>query len=77
MGEVIYMLVLNRKRISIVILCVLVSVFSFVIATTDQKEDTVPTTATPVSGRTIVIDAGHGVPDEGAQSSSRYDRSRN
>lgn len=58
------MLVLNRKRISIVILCILVSVFSFMIATTDKKEDTVPTTATPVSGRTIVVDAGHGVPDE-------------
>ncbi len=53
------MLVLNRKRISIVILCILVSVFSFMIATTGKKEDTVPTTATPVSGRTIVIDAGH------------------
>ena len=53
------MLVLNRKRISIVILCVMVSVFSFIIATTGKKEDTVPTTATPVSGRTIVIDAGH------------------
>ena len=66
MGEVIYMLVLNRKRISIVILCILVSVFSFMIVATDKKEDTVPTTATPVSGRTIVIDAGHGVPEKGS-----------
>lgn len=53
------MLVLNRKRISIVILCVSLSIFSCIIATADKKEDTVPTTATPVSGRTIVIDAGH------------------
>lgn len=53
------MLVLNRKRISIVILCVLVSIFTFMIATTGKKEYIVPTTATPVSGKTIVIDAGH------------------
>ena len=58
------MLVLSRKRISIIIVGVLISLFSFIIATTDKKEDTVPTTSTPVSGRTIVIDAGHGVPDE-------------
>ena len=58
------MLVLSRKRISIIIVGVLISLFSFIIATTDKKEDTVPTTATPVSGRTIVVDAGHGVPDE-------------
>lgn len=30
----------------------------------------VETTATPVSGKTVVLDAGHGVPDEGAQSSN-------
>lgn len=63
-GEVIFMLVLNRKRISIVILCIMVSIFSFMIATTDKEESSIPTTATPVSGKTIVIDAGHGVPDE-------------
>jgi len=34
----------------------------------DQKE-TVPTVSLPVSGKTIVIDAGHGKPDEGAESS--------
>lgn len=61
------MFVINRKRISIVILCVFISIFSFILATTSQKENkvaTVPTVATPVSGKTIVIDAGHGVPDE-------------
>ena len=31
---------------------------------------TVETVALPVSNKTIVIDAGHGVPDEGAQSSN-------
>lgn len=61
------MLVINRKRISIVMLCVFVSIFSFILATTNKKESnvqTVPTVATPVSGKTIVVDAGHGIPDE-------------
>lgn len=61
------MFIINRKRISIVILCVFISIFSFILATTNQKENNipaVPTVATPVSGKTIVVDAGHGVPDE-------------
>lgn len=57
------MFILNKKRISIIMLCVFVSVFSFAL-TTNREETSVPTVATPVSGKTIVIDAGHGVPDE-------------
>ena len=41
--------------------CVAVMAFSFKIAKT---EDTVETVALPVSNKVIVIDAGHGVPDE-------------
>ena len=50
------MLVLNRKRISIVVLCVFISVLSFILATTKKEEKSIATTATPVSGRTIVIE---------------------
>lgn len=32
-------------------------------------EDTIETVALPVTGKTIVLDAGHGSPDEGAESS--------
>lgn len=71
------MLVLNKKRISIIMLCVLVSIFSFIIASNNKQEHIIPTTATPVSGKTIIVDAGHGVPDEGAQSNSRHHRSTN
>lgn len=35
-----------------------------------QNKDTVPTVSLPVSNKTIILDAGHGVPDEGAQSSN-------
>jgi N-acetylmuramoyl-L-alanine amidase len=41
------------------------------VSESDLQEDisTVQTVSLPVSGKTIVVDAGHGVPDEGAQSS--------
>ena len=48
-------------------ICVAVFVFNFQIA---KKEETVSTVALPVSNKVVVIDAGHGVPDEGAQSSN-------
>lgn len=75
------MLVINRKRIQIILSCLFIAIFafSFQIAnngnelgknTNSQQQSTVQTTATPVSGKTIVVDAGHGKPDEGAQSSN-------
>lgn len=57
------MIVLNKKRIRLVILGVFVLVFGF--AFISDKKETVPTVSLPVSGKTIVIDAGHGKPDEG------------
>lgn len=62
------MIVLNRKRITIVVVSVFLSIFVFVLAT--EKKEMLPTVTLPVSGKTIVLDAGHGKPDEGAQSSS-------
>lgn len=78
------MIVISKKRIQIVTTCVLISVlaFTFQIAKEEASHEeifinTVETTATPASGKTIVLDAGHGVPDEGAQSSTRNNRSGN
>lgn len=61
------MIVLNKKTIRIFVLSVFVFALGFAFIS-DQKE-TVPTVSLPVSGKTIVIDAGHGKPDEGAESS--------
>ena len=58
------MIVLNKKTIRIAILSIFTLVFGF--ALLSDKRESVPTVALPVSGRTIVIDAGHGKPDEGA-----------
>ncbi len=57
------MIIINKKRIQIIVSCILIAVFAFTfqVATAKkektQEENTVPTTATPVSGKTIVIDA--------------------
>lgn len=42
--------------------------FGIQISNEQRKELTVETTSTPASNKTIVIDAGHGTPDKGAES---------
>ena len=73
------MVIINKKRIQIIMACIFISLFAFSIQMSQTQNNTqrtnssnnlVETTTTPVSGKTIVIDAGHGVPDEGAQSST-------
>ncbi len=75
------MIVINKRRIQIIVSCILISLFAFSIqmtngnkpSVTKEKNEnisTIETTSTPVSGKTVVLDAGHGVPDEGAESSN-------
>ena len=60
------MFVINRKRIQIMLSAILVSVLIFGVQMSLKEEElTVETTSTPTSNKTIVIDAGHGTPDEG------------
>ena len=61
------MIVLNKKKITMIVVGVFFSIFVFILAT--EKNNMIPTVSLPVSGKTIVLDAGHGKPDEGAQSS--------
>lgn len=63
------MIILNKKRLGIILSCIFVGMFAFVLQTAKVEEKTVATVTLPVSGKTIVVDAGHGVPDEGAESS--------
>lgn len=67
------MIIVNKRRLGIILSCVFVGLlaFSFQIANDEKKENIntqentiLETAATPVSGKTIVVDAGHGVPDE-------------
>ena len=61
------MIILSKKRIAIVLGCVLVGIFTFMLKSSRIPEiETIETVTLPVSGKTIIVDAGHGVPDEGA-----------
>ena len=68
------MFVINQKRIKIILVFLLISLFTFSCSTVKNQNnnltnETIEITATPVSGKTVILDAGHGTPDEGAQSS--------
>ena len=74
------MIVLHKKRILLTLSIVAVSIIGIAIGNEKFEQpiflpnssygSIVQTVALPVSNKTIVIDAGHGVPDEGAQSSN-------
>lgn len=63
------MIILNKKRLLTIlsIVCIAVFVFSFQVA---NNSNTVSTVSLPVSNKVIVLDAGHGKPDEGAESTN-------
>lgn len=62
------MLIINKKRILFITLMIMVSAITFV--SLDKQEDTVSTVTFPVTNKTVVLDAGHGSPDQGAESSN-------
>lgn len=67
------MIILSRKRIYLTLSLVIVALFAFSFKIAGNKtvnNNTVETAALPISNKVIVIDAGHGKPDEGAQSSN-------
>ena len=62
------MLILSKKRIILIMwmICVSLYAFSFKIANnTGIEEKTVETVGTSVSNKVVIVDAGHGSPDEG------------
>lgn len=59
------MVILNRKRISLMLLVVIIGIFTFEYQLAKTERETMKVTATPTSSKIVVIDAGHGTPDEG------------
>lgn len=55
------MIVLSKKRILFIMLAVVVAVC---MPSIRKNNDTIEATALPVSNKVIVLDAGHGFPDE-------------
>ena len=63
------MFIIEKKRIMMILSSIVLSVFFVAIGMGELKE-TVMTVASPVSNKVIILDAGHGSPDEGAESSN-------
>ena len=63
------MIILSKKRILTVLGMLIMAMFVFMIQRADTNK-TIQTVALPVSEKVIVIDAGHGTPDEGASSNN-------
>lgn len=58
------MFIISKKRILFIATMFIISVITFV--GLEKEEKTVETVTLPVTGKTVVLDAGHGSPDEGA-----------
>ena len=75
------MIILTKKKILYTLGIIMAFIFAYAITgynitNSSKKEiETIQTVALPVDNKVIVIDAGHGKPDEGAESSKRNDRS--
>ncbi len=64
------MLILSKKRIILIMCMICVSLYAFSFKIANKGEDfgttykTTQTVATPVSNKVVIVDAGHGTPDE-------------
>ena len=63
------MIVLHKKRLILIGSLLCLSLTTFSLKSAFIKPKVIETVSLPVSNKVIVLDAGHGVPDEGAQSS--------
>lgn len=53
------MIILQRKRIILIIGAVFISIFSYLLGSSHMY-DVVETVSMPTTGKTVVLDAGHG-----------------
>lgn len=61
------MIVLNGKKIISVLTIFSLFIVGIITITGKKDKDYIETVSLPVSGKVVVVDAGHGVPDEGAE----------
>lgn len=64
------MIVLNKKRIFTVVLIVFLIILIFTLSANlkSESDNYVSTVSLPVSGKVVIVDAGHGKPDERSRS---------
>jgi N-acetylmuramoyl-L-alanine amidase len=62
------MIIINKKRLLFIEFALVFSIFFASLSLNKlENTNTISTSSTPVTGHTITLDAGHGIPDEGAQ----------
>lgn len=66
------MIILKKKNLIFIGSLIIVTVFTYIFTgyITNNKDNSISTSSLPVTNKVIVIDAGHGIPDEGAESSN-------
>ena len=64
------MLYIRKNKIYFTLIIITVFCVSYISSFIMEKEETIPTVSLPITDKTIVLDAGHGTPDEGAESSN-------
>lgn len=60
-----FMILLNKKKILFILSCITISIVFF---NYNSIPDSIETSSTPVSNHVVILDAGHGLPDGGAES---------
>lgn len=58
------MILLNRKKIVFILSCMIISIIFFHFTTEPYS---IETSSTPISNHVVILDAGHGLPDGGAE----------
>ncbi len=53
------MIILQRKRIMLIVGAIFISIFSYLLGSSHMYE-TMETVSIPTTGKTVVLDAGHG-----------------
>lgn len=64
------MLYIRKNKIYFTLIIIAIFSVSFISSVIMEKEEYIVTVSLPISNKTIVLDAGHGTPDEGAESSN-------
>lgn len=64
------MIIISKKRISFILMIMMLSIFSYTITINPKSKNTVSTSSLPVTNKVIILDAGHGSPDFGASNNS-------
>ena len=59
------MILINRKKILYLLSCIVISIIFF--NYTSVPHETIEASSTPVSNHVVILDAGHGLPDGGAE----------